>query len=89
MDFVRLDANQLGTLASIARSAEGQFLRERVLKPMLDEIDRKLRRCPVSEVAVLQGYAQAIDGMIDLLSPQPASMRKQAERGVTALQDDA
>lgn len=89
MDFVRLDANQLGTLASIARSAEGQFLRERVLKPMLYEIDKKLRRCPMSDVAVLQGYAQAIDGMIELLSHQPASMRKQTERGITALQDDA
>lgn len=65
-----LSNQDVQVLAQLARSDAFTFLRERVLRPWLADIDATLRKAGRNDFQAVQGNAQAVEHVINLLSPQ-------------------
>jgi hypothetical protein len=84
MKFCRLSEQQLTSVRTIRGAPETVYLRDQVLRFALSELDAALRKAPIEKVQLLQGYAQALSDLIDLLTPESnlstAWHRNSAER---------
>jgi len=79
MKTPQLQPQDVQVLAHLARSGEGIYLREKVLKPWLAIIDVDLRKADRNSFQAVQGNAQMLEHVIDLLTihePRGAKTRR-------------
>lgn len=62
-------------LQSMARSPQGQYLREMILKPWLERLDATLRKANGEDFRQGQGQAQVLELLTDYLTPKAPTVK--------------
>lgn len=76
--LLSLSAAQTDTLLRVARSGEAMFLVNEVLMPWQGRLDVRLRTATAADFPLVQGQAQVVEQLIELLTqkpPKPATRR--------------